>query len=808
MENVKRPKEPQITIRDLWEIFIGHIWLFIISVAVSLTIAMYYIVTTPPVYMRKATILIKSDAPGNSIEGAAFDNLGLVKTNNDITNEIHVIATAQLMEEVVTRLSLHYNYKIKEKWFRWKDHYNSAPFTVVLDENLVSSHMSMELYTDGDKQYEIEKLSVNGEEIDLSSKFGTFGDEIYTPFGNFTINNKGVTTENTELYSFSKNGISNTAKRYLGALKVDFRDDVSAVIDMTMLLESPQKADDILNVLISVYNENWIKDKNIVSLSTTNFINDRLAIITKELGAVDENISSFKSENLLPDVGVAAGMDLASSNEILKRQIELSNQLSMAQYILKYIEDKSTINQLLPINSGIGSTAIDNQIAKYNELLLQKNAFLVNSSVNNPIVANMVSELDAMKSVLILSMNDLINTLTMQVDSARSEEAAAKKRLSNNPSQELYLLSTGREQMIKEQLYLFLLQKREENELSQAFTAYNTKVLSLAQGSNFPISPKRNEILFMGLIIGLLLPTLFIYIKSAFDTYVKSKKDLENINIPFIGSIPHVEAPKEEKDGDPLVQIVVDGGGRDSMNEAFRVIRTNVDFMKPLTKSDAQIIQIISLNPSSGKSFVSANIGHSMALKDSKVLLIDADIRKATLSSIVTKKTSSIGITDYVNGRVNNIDDIIIKGELHENLDILPVGIIPPNPSELLIKPKFAELIELMKGRYDYIFLDCPPVEIVPDAAIISKFCDMAIFIIRANKFDKRLLPDLEHIYKSNMYNNMCLLLNDVLYTNMGYYGYRKYGYYSYNYGYHYGTSSSKKQSVGKKLINKINKKL
>ncbi len=772
-----------ITLRDLWEIVIGNIWLFSASVIVCIAVAVGYILITPPTYQRTASILIKSDDKGQSALGSAqaFESMGLVQPNTDINNEIHILSTPLLMNEVVGRLALNYSYGLKYKDVRWVDLYNEAPFVVKVDDALVNTNIAFNLTTDGEKNYTIIDLMINDIELGTDIQ-GEFGKPLKCGVGNITLE-KGIyipTDILDNLYSFSKDDILDIAMDYSSALSIILRSEDASIIDMSITLESKRKADDVLNTLISVYNESWIKDKNLITLSTTNFINERLSIIGQELGSVDKNISTYKSENLLPNMSAVAGLNLQSSSEILKKQVELNNQLSMAKYILQYIESPTTANQLLPANAGIESTSINEQIVGYNALFLKKNTLLANSSINSPVVADMITDLSYIKQGLVMSVNDLINTLNLQIKNSHQEELIARKKISNNPTQELYLLSSGREQKIKEELYLFLLQKREENQLSQAFTAYNTKVLSLANGSNTPIAPQKKVILLLGFIIGFILPIIVLILKSSLDTLIKSKQDLEGLNIPFIGSIPHITPPKGGKKSNGPRVTVVSSGNRNIFNESFRVLRSNLDFMTD--KSDvAQVIQLISINPGSGKSFITINLGLSMALKDAKVLLIDADIRKATLSSYLN--VNKTGISEYLSGENNNIDELIFKSQLHENLDILPVGKIPPNPSELLLKAKLGELITEMKTRYDYIFLDCPPVDIVPDAAIIGKFCNTTIFVVRAGLLDKRLLPDIEGLYESKKYNNMCLLLNGVRYSGKGYYGYRKYGYYGNGYG-------------------------
>lgn len=765
--NTKNGDNSYITLRDICELFVGNIWLFVVSILLSLSVALYYIAITPPIYSRKASLLIKDDKQGNSIEGAAFESMGLLQPNTDINNEIHVIATSQLMEEVVRRLSLHHDYHVKYKGLRWVDLYRDTPFTVELDDKLEDRHVELNLLTDGNSQYEITNLSIDAEDVDITTSH-RFGDSISTPFGTLVIraNNRG--SERIELYSFTKDNVATTADSYLESLSVKLRDEYSSIIDMTIATGSRQKGEDILNTLISVYNENWIKDKNMVSLSTTNFINERLDIITKELGDVDQDISTYKSKNLLPDVGAVASMNLVSTNEILKRQIELNNQLSMAKYILRYITDSSTCNQPLPINSGLESESIDSQIANYNELLLQKNSLLANSSKNNPIIADLIADLESLKSVLTLSINDLINTFTLQIENCRREEITAQERLSNNPSQELYLLSTGREQMIKEQLYLFLLQKREENELNQAFTAYNTKVLSLAKGSDIPTAPQRNVILLFGLSIGFILPIIFLLLKRSLNTSVMTKEDLGTTQIPFLGSIPLIKLKRRAN------SIVVVDNSRDRITESFRVVRTNLDFMSTQL-SGCKTISITSFNPGSGKSFISLNLAMSMAIKEKRVLVIDCDLRRGTLSDSVC--SPKIGIVNYLNGTDRDVDKLIVKGTYHSSLHLLPMGIMPPNPTELLLTDSFSKLMDELKSRYDYIFLDCPPIEIVPDAMIVDGFCDTTIFVVRAGLMDKRLLPDMESLYESKRLKGMSLILNGVEYAHDRRYGYGKYSY-------------------------------
>ncbi len=772
-----------ITIKDLWDIFVNNIWLFVVSVALSLAFAVMYIVITPPVYECSASILIKDDKQGQSISSQAtqgFESMGLFQSNTNINNEINILKTTAFMSEVVERLGLESNYKVKQNGIRWIDLYKSTPFKVELDNSIINSSVSFEIDFITPQTYEASEFTFNQEEVSGTFK-GEIGKPVTTPYGEFTLVATPFISDITEIvgtkYSFSKNTTKSIAKKHLRLLSVILRSEKASIIDLSITDENTERAENILNTLISIYNENWIKDKNEVTFNTSGFIDDRLSVIQHELEGVDGSIADFKSEQLIPDIAAVAGIQLQQTTNNNNEQLVVKNQLSMARYVQEYIQKDTNMEQLLPANTGIESSAIESQISQYNELLLQKNILLSNSGKSNPLIADMIANLKSIKSIINTSINDYFSTLTIQLENLKREGVKNRQNLSSTPRQAKELLGVERQQKIKEELFLYLLQKREENELSQAFSAYNTKILSMADGSPFPLAPKKANVLIFAFVIGVILPISYLIIKESFNTTITNKKDLAVISkIPFIGSIPHIVTPKSKNKSNKQEVPLVSVGSRDVTNESFRVVRTNLDFMT-VNKSDvAQVVQVISIHPGSGKSFITANLGLSMAFKDSKILLIDADIRKATLSTYL--KTTQKGICEYLSGKSNNIDELILKGKLHENLDILSAGTIPPNPSELLLKAKFEELITQMKSRYDYIFLDCPPVDIVPDAAIVGKFCDMSIFVVRAGLLDKRQLPDIETIYDSKKYNNMCLLLNDVKYSGKGYYGYRRYSYY------------------------------
>ncbi|MFR9500382.1 MAG: polysaccharide biosynthesis tyrosine autokinase [Rikenellaceae bacterium] len=771
------------TLRDIWEVLLDNIWIYVISCIIAVAVAVAYIVVTPPQFERSASILIKDEDQDPMRQN--FEDLGLVKSSTNISNEIRVLKTVDFMIEVVNRLSLESVYKQRQKGLRWVDLYKSTPFKIVPDSLMSDARISLELRFITPETFTISDLIINDQEVELGRRFeGCFDQPIQTPYGSMSVSStlfyNPESIEASE-YTFSRGIPKLVAKSYLHKLNITQGNEGTSIVNISLVDECPERAENIINTLISVYSENWIKDRNQITFSTSEFIDSRLSVIEQELESVDGSIAEFKSDKLMPDVAAVAGIQLQQKSVNNNEQLEIKNQLSMAKYIQDYLSSATGSDQLLPANTGIASGAIESQIAEYNELLLQKNLLMANSSENNPLVADMITNLNAIKYVINTSIKDHISTLSIQLTNLQNQESLNRANLSSTPKQAKELLGVERQQMIKEQLFLYLLQKREENELSQAFSAYNTKVLSAADGSPSPKEPKRSMILMLALAMGVIIPTLYIIVKESFDTIVKSKRDLEGLNIPFVGSIPFVANLKGKK-RKYSISTVVNAGSRNSTNEAFRVLRTNLDFIMDGTKQHAQVVQLISLLPSSGKSFVTANLALSMALKDSKVLVMDCDIRKKTLSQSVTED-SVLGLSDYLSLKVNNLNELIIKGYLNENMDVLPVGTTPPNPSELLLKPRFAEIIDTMKERYDYIFIDCPPAEMVPDAAIVGKLCDSSIFIIRSESLDKRLLPEIESIYESKKFKNMSLLLNGVKSKKgkgYGYYGYGNYGYYGY----------------------------
>lgn len=811
MASVNNQDNVFISVKDLWNIVLHNWYWFAISVVVAMSIAVTYIVITPPIYTRTASIMIKGD--GSSGQGSKMGadpliELGLINPNTDIKSEIYVLKSPSLMESVVRRLKLDYNYSVKYKSVRHVDLYNDTPVLVELDSALTDKAISFNIELLPSNQVKLSNFALNGTQSEATIT-GSISDTLQTPYGKVVLKPTAIYGHGFDgkTINFSKRNPTSVANAYSTALTITYNEKDVPILWLSLADGNRQRAEDILNTLISVYNENWIKDRNRITGSTSSFIGERLAIIENELGGVDQDISTYKSENLLPNVEAVGGIYLAQSTENANKHIELQNQLSMARYIRTYMNDATSKNQLIPANTGIESANIEGQIEKYNTLLLQKNNLLSNSSEQNPVIADMIKNLSAMKELILRSIDDYISVLTIRIDNIVREEKSTNKKLASNPNQAKHLLSIERQQKVKEALYLFLLQKREENALTQTFSAYNTKVINAPSGSMAPTAPRKNSILLAALVVGLLLPALILIVKESLDTLVRSRSDLDGLSVPFVGEVPMLKRIKRrfwqrkanQETGTEKVKVVVAAQNRDVINEAFRNLRNNIDFMRPQADGGS-VIMTTSLFTGSGKTFISSNIALSMALKGARTVIVDVDLRKATISRLVN--SPKIGLSDYLAGKVEAIEQVIVKSELNPNLDVLPAGKIPPNPSELILNDRFAALIADLRTKYDYIFLDCPPVEIVSETAIIGGVCDMTLFVIRIGIFDKRMLPAIEDIYKRGQFKNMGLILNDVDYSASRY-GYGKYGYGKYGYGkYGYGNDSD---DAAESINNSIN---
>lgn len=579
------------------------------------------------------------------------------------------------------------------------------------------------------------------------------------------------------------------AQRIQKALKAKINDEKSTIINLKYDDLSPQRADSVLALVVQVFNEKWVDDKNKIALSTSRFIGDRLSLLEDDLGDIDDSISNFKMRHGITDMESVSQIYLQQQSQSDAEILKLTNQISMARYILGILRDKSTQHQLLPTNSGINNQMAEAQITQYNNMILQLKGNLYGTSAQNPLIMKQEAELDDVRNNILSTIENHVKTLDIQLRSLQNASGEAGSKISSSPGQAKHLVSVEREQKVKESLYLYLLQKKEENEISMTYNSYITEMIDMPHGSGLPTSPNDRMVLMLAILFGLLIPTIIIFACVSFDTTIRDRYDIEHhTTISLIGEVPlwHFNQGKSSllmrlfgiRKRHSRSPIVVQPNKQDVINEAFRLIRANVEFMS--TKRGENNVYIVTSSfEKSGKTLVSMNLALALALKENRVLFIDGDLRHASASRYFGG--GKTGITAYLAEKSDDWHALVVHRTDYPLLDILPVGTIPPNPTELLSSERLGGLIREARHLYDFIIIDCPPTETLADTGIIERQADRTLFVMRAGLFERKHVEDIDADAKSGKYKHMSIILNAV--KPGGRYGYR----YGYKYGYYYG---------------------
>ena len=752
---------------------------FALSIAVCVGIAWFNYARSPFIYYRSATVIIKD--PSNKTSTTGLDRFDNIINKVNVANEILQFRSKKLMREVVQRLHADVSYQVEEG-LRLNELYTQSPVLLSFPDALPEQRFSLTVTPKDKNTVELSECSGIG---DGTSRTVSLNDTVEISKGMRVVatptNYYGASWQNIPI-RVRKFSLESMVNYYRGALGIQQEEEESSILTLALKDNSAARAEDVLNTLIFVYNEEAIRDKNQVAINTADFINERLIIIESELGSVESDLESFKQRNQIVDIASSAGMYMTESKKYSIDALELETQLRLAQFIKNYLTDPTKDTDLIPSNTGIGDMNIESQISLYNTAKLKRDALVDDSSENNPVVQELNNSLRAMKQNIIRAVDNMIVTLNVKRNDAQSRELQAQDRVTSIPTKERQMLSIERQQKIKETLYLYLLNKREENALSQAMADNNARVIDGAEGSTQPISPNRNRILLLGLIVGLAIPGVSCLTVLFMDTRVRSRKEVEKaLSVPFLGEIPlDREAGKRRKRGDADTDKTDEDG---IVAEAFRVLRTNMAFMSRKDRP-SQVITFTSFNEGAGKTFIASNLAMSFVYAKKRVVLVDLDIRKGTLSRHFGVHRT--GVTNYLADPSVTVDEII---QHREHFDIISFGATAPNPAELLMDSRLDELFDALRSRYDLIIADNVPVGIIADASIANRIADLTIFVIRAGRLDRRQLPDIEAIYENRKLKNMALVLNGVDPTRTGY-GYGRYGY---GYGYGYGKKSKKR---------------
>lgn len=779
MENTEKQlnnlheEEPLLSLADIWGLIWGHKWWYVASLAFFLCVGVFYLYVTPKVYSRVAKVLIDESNQDATMRNLGVASAGMMRLRsfNSVENEIETFASPDLMQVVVERLGLQTRY-VQEQLLRDVELYRNCPFEARFAGENPHSPYSFKVTPAGEEGFVLSEFRLKDEKFKEEVP-GSYGDTLQTPVGKVVLYPVETDVDFNHPVKVSWTTGMSAAKAFCRNMHIALSGKESSVLVFSINDTYPSRASSILSTLIDVYNEMWINNKNRAAINTTDFINERLVVIEKELGLVEDALKQYKSKNNLTDIKAVAQSYVTESSEYATKAFEVNNQLSIAQYIKEYLNNPANSLSLIPSNLGLTSASVEAQIKEYNDIVLQRDRLLSGGGENNPMVTDLNAALASIRTAILRSIDNLIATLQLQLSKIESQEKQILARMSSNSGQELQLLSIERQQQITQELYMFLLQKREENELAALINVGNTRVIMNPNGSSNPVSPNRMMIMFIMIVLGCGAPFGFFLVRKLLDTSIKHKSDLGNLSVPFLAEIPKMGKDGFNRDE---CKVIVKPGSRDMMNEAFRVLRTNVDLMLG-KNAGSRVIMFTSFNPGAGKTFSIMNVAASMSLKKSKAIIVDLDLRKATLSQALGKEHT--GVAAYLNGKIDDYRPYV--DEIAPDLYHLPVGTLPPNPTELLLTDRFARMVDDLKQEYDYVFLDCPPIDIVADASLITEKADMTIFVLRSGRIDKASIPYIDELYRSGKYSHMAMILNGVEFEQ------KKYGYGRHGYGYGYG---------------------
>lgn len=790
--NSIQQEQESTSLMELVRVCIKNWYWFVISAVVCVTIGVFAALCAQPIYNRVAMVLIK-ETNVHKVSRSDVETMlaSAGQGSSKIVNEVVSFKSPALMSEAVRRLGLETEYRLQNRFHDKVLYGVQVPVSVNFDEFPDNIPVSFKILPAGENAFRVSEFTYPkpGERkmVKVPGSFEVAADSVFsTPVGRLSIS-KGFVPDTNFVWDrpVKVQHITNAAatRKFLSGFDATEAHQKSLCDVLTLSCNdwNPARATDLLNMIIVVYNESWVEDNNKAAVNTSIFIKERLKALESELHSIDETISGYKGENLIPDVGAVSSLMMTQRTDITRQIRELQNQLSISKYMRSVI-GSSDGTQLLPTPAGLTNQGLISQVNEYNKNLLLRDNLLAGSSSKNPLIVDMNANLEMLKAAVAASVDNQINAIESQISFLMAQEKENTQQIAASPSQAKDLLSYERQQKVQESIYMLLLQKIEENELSQAFAAYNTRVINPPYGSPSPVSPHKTRMILIAFLIGLFIPFGVIYMGQALNTRVRGRRDLDGMNVPFLGEIPNTD--KKQKNAvlkyrlfnkrDDVHELVVKQGGRDVANEAFRVLRTNFEFMN---KSNPCVVNMVtSFNPGSGKTFVTLNLTSALAFRDKKVLVIDGDFRRASLSRFFSLNHSS-GLSDYLAGDIENLEGCIVQPDKDRSLFVLPVGTIPPNPAELLSTDKFEAVIEELKSKYDYIFMDCAPVDVVADTQIISRVVERCLFVVRCGILERAMLPEIEALYNDSSYRNLSIVLNGTPVTG-GKYSY-KYGKYS-----------------------------
>ena len=787
-EKMRAQSEEQINIQEILFRYLIHWPWFVVSVIVCVALAWGYLRLTTPVYNISATVLIKDEKKGGGANmSSELEKMGLngfVSSSSNIENEIEVLKSRTLAREVVSSLGLFVTYMDEDK-FPNKELYRTSPVLVSLtpqeaDRLPQTMEIDMLLQPAGamDVQVKVGKKEYRKHLEKLPAVFPTDEGTVAFFANNDTLSSlrpESVTTER-HITAYINRPFA-VAKGYAGSLLITPTSKATSVVTVSLKNSNTQRGKDYIDKLLEMYNINANNDKNEVAQRTGEFIDERIDIISKELGSTERDLENFKRSAGITDLTSEAQIALTGNAEYEKKRVENQTQINLVMDLKKYLQGSEY--EVLPANVGLQDAGVAGAIDRYNEMVAERKRLLRTSTESNPAIVNLTTSIRAMRSNIQTTLDATLKGLEITKADLIREASRYSRRISDAPTQERQFVSIARQQEIKSGLYLMLLQKREENAIVLAAIANNAKIIDEAQADSTPISPKRMTIYLAALVFGIGIPVGVIYLIGLTKFKIEGRADVEKLtSLPVVGDIPLAD----EKTG----AIAVFENQNNLMSETFRNVRTNLQFM---LENGKNVILVTSTVSGEGKSFISANLAISLSLLGKKVVIVGLDIRKPGLNKVFNLPKKEYGITQFLTNSTVNLMDLVHHSDINKNLYILPGGTVPPNPTELLARDGLEKAVEILRKNFDYVILDTAPVGMVTDTLLIGRVADLSVYVCRADYTRKTEFTLINELAENNKLPNLCIVINglDLQKKKYGYYyGYGKYGKY-YGYGKHYG---------------------
>ena len=745
---------------------------FVISVLLCLVLAFFYIKRSTPVYNIKTTVLIKDAKSGSSsIESGLLQSLGGFggMSNNSVENEMEVLRSKKIMTAVVDNNSLQAPVFSKGT-FRTRELYkNSAPILVhVVNEKKGNKFPKKPLSLTLDKN----TITISSPELKKTIT-AQYDKLISLPYANIFIR-KNPNFEPPKKEEDPLGDIEVRIISYDGAvtmfqkmLDVKLVNKDATVLSLAINYPQPGKAVDILNSLVVEYNQDAIDDKNNDSKKSMDFIEERINIISRDLGDVESNLKNFKTENNISDLVTETKLNLQATADARMREMGIETEMELTRSLMSYVNKQGNY-QIIPTNVGLGKSEA---IQSYNQMVLERNRLLENATVNNPLVKDVSAQIDGMKSSIMQTLAKNLTALDISKENLQQEQNITKSNISRIPRIEQLFRGIERQLHIKENLYLLLLQKREETAIALALTAPKARVLDKAYSSDEPIAPRKKVIFALSILMGLGIPFGLIYLKEMFDDKIHSKHDIEDLSpIPVVAEIPKVE--RKEND-------LVAKNDMSPMAEAFRILITNMNYMLP-KKEGGKVIYVTSSVKGECKTFISINLALSLASASRKTIIIGSDVRNPQLQRYDESKRGSRGLSEYLYDSDLQVNDVVNQSLMNSHCDIIYSGSIPPNPTDLLTNGRFPQMLSELREMYDYIIVDTAPLMLVTDTFLITEFADATLYVTRSEYTQKDFLKFINNSAEAEKILNVGLIINDVKKSNFGY---------GNTYGYGYGSS-------------------